>query len=441
MDNSKQTLDYLSFKFDKSQKTYNKILTSDDLPHDFLSIYEYHNVWPIYPRPVIINIYNSMIKTESDLDITNFKQKLEKDGQMVMSKVNEWDLIFKKTNTKMSNDKVRRFFDYEIRDKISTIIVDSYITNAWCKMYEILVTYNFFMNLSTVTAFHICEHPGAFIYAIRDYIRLNHPDTKYNFIFQSLKPVIKRSATNSKQTFRAEGELLTTFRQNLDYGASGTGDITDIHNILYYRKKYFNKTFNLITSDCGLDCSDDFNQQESTLFSIYLGAFLASAGLSSKGTNYICKMFTFYTDETIQLLNMYCMVYQTVDIVKLLTTKSGSAEIYVICRNFKYDKSDPEFENLYNRMITYYKSYKSDKKEKPFGIPDSYFMEQLKLASEITTKIRIMNINMLLFRIANTTYIKQTPTVKSYVQSVVKYYTDYFINYIKLSTNLTSISK
>ena len=59
---------------------------------------------------------------------------------------------------------------------------------------------------------------------------MNEIDT---FVYQSLKP--ERHTT----TFKAEQRLLDKYRSNLDYGPKNTGDITDLENIKYYKKKYF----------------------------------------------------------------------------------------------------------------------------------------------------------------------------------------------------------
>lgn len=434
MDNYDLYKEYLEYKYPKSIEKYDKKINENEREEIFLAYYEYHNIFPIYPKPIIISIKDTNDNYKiSDGDNSEFFLELEeKYAKKVIDKVSEYQKYEEQVAQHRNLEKARRFFDYEIRDEVKNIIPDSYITNAWCKMYELLVTYNMFSKVDsdTINVFHICEHPGAFIYATRDYIKRTHPTKKYNFVFQSLKP-----SMDKKKIFRTEKSLLENFKQNLDYGIDGKGDITNIDNILYYAKKYKPIKFDLITSDCGLDCSDDFNQQENVLYPIYFGAFLAAVGLSKKGTTYICKMFTFFFDKTIELIYFYCLFYANVEIVRVLMTKSGSAEIYVVCRNFMYDPSDAEFQNLYNKLVQYYK-IKKFSNTLMIKYYDTQYIKKLLNAAEIISMTRIMNLNLLIYRVINFDYAASHKTVRNYVKNLVAYYTRYYLNYIKLVDDL-----
>lgn len=426
-DNAKLYSDFIVPKFKLSQDTY-KLALKDEPDVFFLAHYENHSIYSIYPRPLIIDL-----KTKNDTfhkNNPNNSMSINLDDQLedqMRNKIKEFVSYEQKTKMYRGKEKVRRYFDYEIRDAVSKLVSDSYVTNAWCKMYEILSIYKFFgPEQKIINTFHICEHPGAFIYALKHYVQKNHPNSKHEFIFQSLKP------ESNPKIFKTEKKLLETHRDQLDYGADRKGDITNVDNILFYRKKYMNQHYDLITSDCGLDCSDDFNQQETILNPIYFGAFLAAIGLASKGTNYVCKMFSFIENKTIELIYLYCLFFHHVQIVRILTNKSGSAEIYVICQDFMFDKKDPKFVEMFENLIEYYRGY--NKSKHLWTGFDTIFVKRIQQSSQLLSMTRIMNLNQLIFRIINYDYAHKHSSVMDYVKMVVNYYTHYYLVYTGLVT-------
>lgn len=415
MDNYALYKDFLKDKYRFSEDNYQ---TEIDNSEKYLMFYERMNVFPMFPSPIILRLNHIDIKLEKNnkLDISlGTNQELNK-------KMKEFAKIIPELSKLKSADKVRRFFDYEIRDQLSKIVLGTYITNAWTKMYEILIAYNLFSDIEKqINTFHICEHPGAFIYAVKDYIKFTYPNKKHNFIFQSLNPKLEKK----QEIFKVETKLMLGSKDNLDYGVQGTGDITDIKNILGYREKYFDQKFDLITSDCGLDCSDDFTQQENTLVPIFFGAFLCAIGLLSKKGNYVWKLFSFQSPKTIELLTLCCKYFEKVDIVRLMTDKSGSGEIYAMCQNFLFEKKDVDLTEL----INYYKNYKSGYILK--SIPDK-LVNQLVKYDELLTTRRITNYNLLLFRFINRYFTKDNEQIKKYIKDMANCYARYFIRYIKL---------
>lgn len=413
MDNYKQYYKYIYSKFDISNKKYKKIYTKPEKVNSFLMTYENMNVYPVYPTAIILPIE------------TNIKYEFYKDGEIVVEdkykkllddKINEFMAYDKEIKEAKSDDKIRRFFDYEIRDEIKKHVGESYVTNAWIKMYELLVTFDLIGNKKEINTFHICEHPGAFIYATQDFIQKNYPNSKHDFIFQSLKPY------DDPQIFKTEYKLLKRFSNKLDYGKTGTGDITNINNILYYGDKYRNKYFDLVTSDCGLAC-EDFTQQESELYKIYFGALLCSLLICKDKSNYVAKFFSFNNYKTIEIIYIASLFFDKVYITRILTTKSFSGENYMVCMNYK------ENDKLLSKIIDYYKNY--DKQYLLFDINQN-FLKKLSDYSELLSMRRIVSINSLIFRLLNIKYVNNNPELKKYVIEFTKYYVNYFIKYINI---------
>ena len=52
-------------------------------------------------------------------------------------------------------------------------------------MSEILSTYPLIRKNQKIETFHICEHPGKFVFATKDYIKKNIKG-EHSFVFQSL---------------------------------------------------------------------------------------------------------------------------------------------------------------------------------------------------------------------------------------------------------------
>jgi len=430
MDNYKASVQYIQDKYKTSNKWYKKKFTNEDRKDMFYIAYESMNVYPTYPRPIITSIKKAKdkfkikkhINSNFKMDQTNTQELNRQVDEKITEYVNYEKLVIKQRGL----PKVRRYFDYEVRDLISRkYMKDTYITNAWIKMYEILSTYNYFENHQSpiIKTFHICEHPGAFIYATRDFIKKRYPDKKHDFIFQSLKPI-------KKTIFKTEHKLFKENRDKLDYGADGTGDITTISNILHYRKKHQNKKFNLITSDCGLKCSDDFIKQEETLLPIFFGALLCAIGVATKGTDYIWKMFSFNLQKTIEMIYLGCYFFESADIIRLMTTKSTSGEIYIVFKNFRFEDNNPKFEKVFNDIITYYKNYKDNINF--INDIDKKFMKRTSRSSNLLNMRRIISINQLIFRTINQKYVEKHGEIRDFVQGLTDYYAKYYARYVKL---------
>ena len=59
------------------------------------------------------------------------------------------------------------------------------------------------------------------------------------------------------------------------------------------------------------------------------------------------KMFTFFECDTICLLYLLRSVFESVDVMKPVTSKEGNSEVYVVCREFKGIHSAPELLDLF----------------------------------------------------------------------------------------------
>lgn len=419
-------------KYNNSIKNYKVMLSNQESDADkYLLLYESMNVYPVYPKPIIMPLkkkgedYNIEMQLNSKLKIDILQ--MEDLTNEVIKKMKEYDSFAKEFQKIRNTPKVRRFFDYEIRDTVKDKLKNQNISNAWIKMYEILNTYDLFgQDTNIFHTFHICEHPGGFIHAIKYYLE-NVLHKKHDFIFQSLKP------ESDPQIFKPDKELLTKYSDKLDYGPK-KGDITIPENILYYADKYKDRKFNLITSDCGLDFSENFVGQESGLYKVFYGAIITAIGLSTNGSNYVFKLFSFNDNKTIEFLQLVCLFYERVDIVKTMTTKSGSGENYCVCLNYNYKGDKGKILKLLtDYMNAPYNTFLLT------SINDT-FLKRIYENHKLISLRRITTMNLLLFRFFNYKYIKDNQDIINYVQNYTNYYVNHFLTFIKLDKTDSKIS-
>ena len=114
-------------------------------------------------------------------------------------------------------------------------------------MYEILSIYPIIdKNKNKIKTFHICEAPGMFISAFNHYIKTKTKIKIFDWKAQSLKK-------NNKTKNIAFGDnygLIQKYPKQWLWGIDGSGDITKLYNIKYY--KTYCKNVDIITSDCGV---------------------------------------------------------------------------------------------------------------------------------------------------------------------------------------------
>jgi hypothetical protein len=133
-------------------------------------------------------------------------------------------------------------------------------------------------------------------------------------------------------------------------------------------------------------------------------------------------MFSFHHHRSIELLYLCQKYYKEVYITRLLTTKTSSGEIYIVCLNFRgidQDKLD--------QLIRKY-----EKNEHFTETIPELFSQRLEKYNKLLVYRRIVNINFILFRLFNADYVRKNTNIIEYVQQSVDYYVNYFLKYIKM---------
>lgn len=233
-----------------------------------------------------------------------------------------------------------------------------FCTGAWLKMFEILkltdiISYTkeqcgFKTRIGKifVKTFSTCELPGAFLSAISHIMKTENTDTIHHWYAQSLRPIRNKNSTtdnnnNSNTNTDTKGilpdqfNIVDKYRRRWLWGATGTGDITDIKNIKSYANAFKLRQVSLVTSDCGLNVSDDYNNQELKLDKTNLGQILTAISTLVPKGSCILKMFTFFKASTVSYLRLLYDVFDDIHLVKPLCSKPCNSEIYIVCKGFK----------------------------------------------------------------------------------------------------------
>lgn len=414
--------DFIKSKYKLGKQIY-KTEFIDQKEDQFLFYFDILNVYALFPSILEFELRTGTLgNTKLELELTDKESSFVMDGKKIKKKLKDVikkdRITFEVGEQKKDDIYVRKFFSYEVVDFIADSYGGEYVTVAWLKCYEILEWYKLINDVENFTYFGICEQPGAFLYAINHYIKTNTHVNKFNFILQSLKVT-----SSSTVGFSAERTLFSEYKNNYDYGPKQTGDVTDIENIKYYRKKYYDTYINLISADCGLNCSDDFSLQEKKVFNILYGNVLIAISLASKGTNYFFKLFSTYELGTISLINLLTCLFEKVYISRVLTTKPTSGEVYCICKNFKYTKieMDPHIENLYSLFVN----------NKLPSINSNIF-EDIANINKILFYRRALSFKMIYFRFINSKYTTEKTEVAKYIYDLVSHYKKYYVNHYKL---------
>jgi hypothetical protein len=151
--------------------------------------------------------------------------------------------------------KVVRFYrPTDTAKHLKTIIEKKFnqksISQAWVKMYEIIVKYDLIKNKdNTYKTFHLCEAPGNFISATNHYIKTQTNIENFDWYAQTLNPFI---SVNKLRAFKDDFNYIRNYSNRWKFGYNDSGDIMDIENIKWYRKFTLDRNVDLITSDCGI---------------------------------------------------------------------------------------------------------------------------------------------------------------------------------------------
>jgi len=221
------------------------------------------------------------------------------------------------------------------------------LSRSFYKMIELVNMFQLFNDFEndSINTFHLAEGPGGFIEAT-NYMRNNTLDTYYGMTLINDDPNVPG--------WKKTNHFLESHPNiQIEYGASGTGDLMDVKNLKYCNNKYKN-TMDIITADGGFDFSIDFNQQEQLATNLLMAQVSFAIAMQKVGGHFVLKIFDIFTKTTCDILYLLSCLYKQVYIVKPSTSRMANSEKYIVCKGFK---KYPE--TLINNIIADYSILKT----------------------------------------------------------------------------------
>lgn len=211
-------------------------------------------------------------------------------------------------------------------------------TQAWCKFYEILGTFNLLpveaLQKGELNTVHLCEAPGAFISALNHYIKTSET-TRYcdwSWAANTLNPYHE---ANGGSTTIADDRLIANTLPWWFFGSDNTGNIMIQKHLLELQAFVANMhSVDLVTADGSFDCQENPDEQEALVASLHHCEATAALLLLSPGGSFVLKMFTLYEHSSVCLLYLLNCCFRSIHVFKPATSKAGNSEVYVICLHY-----------------------------------------------------------------------------------------------------------
>lgn len=211
-------------------------------------------------------------------------------------------------------------------------------TQAWCKFFEILGTFNLLpeeaLQNGEINTVHLCEAPGAFIAALNHYIKTSEA-TRYcdwSWAANTLNPYHE---ANGGSTTIADDRLIANTLPWWFFGSDNTGNIMIQKHLLELQTFVDNMhRVDLVTADGSFDCQENPDEQEALVASLHYCEVTAALLLLSPGGSFVLKMFTMYEHSSVCLLYLLNCCFSSVSVFKPATSKAGNSEVYVVCVNY-----------------------------------------------------------------------------------------------------------
>ncbi|KAM3876766.1 cap-specific mRNA (nucleoside-2'-O-)-methyltransferase 2 [Diretmus argenteus] len=251
-------------------------------------------------------------------------------------------------------------------------------TQAWCKFYEILGTFNLLseeaLKSGELNTVHLCEAPGAFITALNHYIKTSE-HTRYcdwSWAANTLNPYHEANGGN---TTIADDRLIANTLPWWFFGSDNTGNLMNQKHLLELQGFVSNmRSVDVVTADGSFDCQEKPDEQETLVASLHYCEATAALLLLNPGGSFVLKMFTLYEHSSVCLLYLLNCCFRSVSVFKPATSKAGNSEVYVVCRD--YDGKEA-VRPLLSKLIRHYGPSLADREALfPNSLIPPSFLEQ-----------------------------------------------------------------
>lgn len=260
------------------------------------------------------------------------------------------------------------------------------ISRAFYKLIELYKNNDLLDYDRPITTFHLAEGPGGFIEAT-NYIRKNKDDHYYGMTLMKDKSSIPNWC-------KMQNLLNENPNIHIEYGIDKSGNLFNHKNLIFCKEKFRNK-IDVITADGGFDFSDDFNNQENNAFRLIITQIAYAICMQKYKGSFVLKVFDMFNKSTFQAIYLLSCFYKKVIITKPYTSRYANSEKYIVCKNFKYKKT----ENITTKFINILKilediDFKKYSIDTIINVPiQLYYLSRVKEINAILGHRQIDNIN------------------------------------------------
>lgn len=203
------------------------------------------------------------------------------------------------------------------------------VTNAYLKMWEILVDY--IPSMTRVRSLSVAEAPGAFLGAMMKFYELRGVD--FDWVASSYRPEAGERFLGDDYGF------ISNYPWKWVWGEDGLGDITNFKNLKWFQKNV--PDVNLFTSDAK-DPDDDFDNEEVHEFPLLLGSAVGALLCLQPGGHAVLKTFSLTTWDSVRICYVLSRHFDKFYIAKPPSSRPTNSELYIVCLYKKKDVSDDD---------------------------------------------------------------------------------------------------
>lgn len=172
------------------------------------------------------------------------------------------------------------------------------------------------------------------------------------------------------------------------YGNDGTGNLYTQWSSFVQFVQERTTVVNLVTGDGGFDIEDnkDLYKQEFISSRLLLTQILTAISLLSPGGNFACKIFDTVTALSAQLLYICTLCFESLSVVKPISSRWANAERYFVAKNFK-NNAGP-YIDLLNEANNKYTTTENIVQLFSSPLPDS-FIKWMNQHNDTSTDLRL----------------------------------------------------
>lgn len=332
-----------------------------------------------------LSYFKSNLNCQKDIKMINIKNFYHEKLHSNKRNLNKYKRVIDTKEQFVDNDLDHEIVDWnkltdciDLYKNLKKMIIWKHnaeaVNNVWLKFYELLVQENVIdNNVKKIKTFHIYETSGSSIFAFNHFIA-THTNVEI-FEWYARCP--------DYYDFKGRYNLLDIYPNN--WIKSNQIDILKQDSRL--------KDIDIIICDPGMKITPDkFNEQESYMLLLILEQLYTSLQLLPLNKILITKIYLPLAESlSIQILYLLSLCFETVKVVKPLSSHASSSEIFCICYNYNGNIQDAINKNI-KSILT-----KKDITLNIFETIPENFIEQIVHISDVLVVKQINSIKRSLY--------------------------------------------